>query len=96
MTDRLIRLTTALAVATVAAVAAVISCRHAYELVRSHSETGVTARLVPSTVDGFIWGGEHAHSRRQPAQPTGTTPGALAPVGRSTPRNAHQSRGGWA
>jgi hypothetical protein len=31
--DRLIRITTALAVATVAAVAAVISYRHAYELV---------------------------------------------------------------
>jgi hypothetical protein len=30
MTDRLIRITTALAVATVAAVAAVISYRHAY------------------------------------------------------------------
>src|SRR2546425_1121894 len=55
MTDRLIRLTTALAVATVAAVAAVISYRHAYELVRSHGESGVTARLVPFTVDGLIW-----------------------------------------
>ena len=48
MTGRLIRITTALAVATVAAVATVISCRHAYRLVRSHSETGVTARLVRS------------------------------------------------
>jgi Protein of unknown function (DUF2637) len=55
MTDRLIRLTTALAVATVATVAAVISYRHAYELVRSHGESGVTARLVPFTVDGLIW-----------------------------------------
>ncbi len=55
MTDRLIRLTTALAVATVAAVAAVISYRHAYELVRSHGEPGPTARLVPFTVDGLIW-----------------------------------------
>ena len=36
MTDWLIRITTALAVATVAAVAAVISYRHAYELVRTH------------------------------------------------------------
>jgi hypothetical protein len=48
MTDRLIRITTALAVATVAAVAAVISYRHAYELVSTHGETGATARLVPS------------------------------------------------
>ena len=55
MTDRLIRITTALAVAAVAVVAAVISYQHAFELVRSHGETGVTARLVPFTVDGLIW-----------------------------------------
>jgi hypothetical protein len=55
MTDRLIRITTALAVVTVATVAAVISYRHAYELVRSHGESGTTARLVPFTVDGLIW-----------------------------------------
>ena len=54
MTDRLIRITTALAVATVAAVAAVISYRHGYELVCSHGESGLTARLVPFTVDGLI------------------------------------------
>jgi hypothetical protein len=54
VTDRLIRITTALAVATVAAVAAVISYRHAYELVSTHGETGVTARLLPFTVDGLI------------------------------------------
>jgi Protein of unknown function (DUF2637) len=38
----------------VAAVAAVISYRHAYELVSTHGETGLTARLVPFTVDGLI------------------------------------------
>jgi hypothetical protein len=54
MTDRVIRITTAVAVATVAAVAAVISYRHAYELVSTHGETGVTARLMPFTVDGLI------------------------------------------
>jgi hypothetical protein len=54
VTDRLIRITTALAVATVAAVAAVISYRHAYELVSTHGETGITARLLPFTVDGLI------------------------------------------
>jgi hypothetical protein len=54
MTDRLIRITTALAVATVAAVAAVISYRHAFELVSAHGESGLTARLVPFTVDGLI------------------------------------------
>jgi hypothetical protein len=54
MTGRLIRITTALAVFAVAAVAAVISYRHAYELVSTHGETGLTARLVPFTVDGLI------------------------------------------
>ena len=52
--DRLIRITTALAVAAVAAVAAVISYRHAYELVTTHGETGLTARLLPFTVVGLI------------------------------------------
>ena len=55
MTDRLIRITTAVAVIAVAAVAAIISYQHAYELVHSHGESGVTARLLPSTVDGLIW-----------------------------------------
>ena len=55
MTDRLIRITTALAVVAVAGVAAIISYEHAYELVRSHGESGVTARLLPFTVDGLIW-----------------------------------------
>jgi hypothetical protein len=55
MTDRLIRITTALAVVAVAGVAAIISYQHAYELVTSHGETGVTAHLLPFTVDGLIW-----------------------------------------
>lgn len=55
MTDRLIRLTTALAVVAVASAAAIISYQHAYELIRSHGETGLTARLLPFTVDGLIW-----------------------------------------
>lgn len=54
MADRLIRITTALAVAAVAVVAAVISYRHAYELDTTHGETGLTARLLPFTVDGLI------------------------------------------
>jgi hypothetical protein len=53
--DRLIRITTALAVVAVAVVAAVISYQHAFELVRAHGESGLTARLVPFTVDGLIW-----------------------------------------
>lgn len=55
MTDRLIRVTTALAVVAVASVAAIISYQHAYELVRTHGEAGLTARLLPFTVDGLIW-----------------------------------------
>jgi hypothetical protein len=54
VTGRLIRITTALAVAAVAAVAAVISYRHAYELVTTYGETRLTARLLPFTVDGLI------------------------------------------
>ena len=54
MADRLIRITTALAVAAVATVAAVISYRQAYELVTTHGETGLTARLLPFTVNGLI------------------------------------------
>src|ERR1700748_2467036 len=51
--DRLIRIITALV--AVAVVAAVISYQQAYELVRSHGESGLTARLLPFTVDGLIW-----------------------------------------
>ena len=39
----------------VAAVAAVASYEHAYDLVRAHGETGWTARMVPLTVDGLIY-----------------------------------------
>src|ERR1700727_2809420 len=53
--DRLIRWTTAVAVIGVAAVTAVASYEHAYEIVRAHGESGSTARLVPLTVDGLIY-----------------------------------------
>jgi hypothetical protein len=70
VTDRLIRITTAAAVTNVAAVAAVISYRHAYELVITHGETGVTARLLPFTVDGLILAASmlilDANQRHQP------------------------------
>jgi hypothetical protein len=52
--DRVIRWTTAVAVIGVAAVAAIASYEHAYDLVRAHGEAG-TARLVPLTVDGLIY-----------------------------------------
>jgi hypothetical protein len=55
VTDWLIRITTALAVVAVAGVAAIISYHHAYELVTTHGETGLTAHLLPFTVDGLIW-----------------------------------------
>jgi len=53
--DRIIGWSTALAVLGVAAVAAVASCEHAYDLVRAHGESGWTARLVPLTIDGLIY-----------------------------------------
>ena len=53
--DRVIRWSTAGAVVGVAAVAAVASYEHAYDLVRSHGEAGWTARLVPLTVDGLVY-----------------------------------------
>ncbi|WP_433462720.1 DUF2637 domain-containing protein [Spirillospora sp. CA-128828] len=73
MADRLTRITTALAVGIVAVIAAVISYRHAYELVRTHGETGFTARLVPFTVDGLIWAASMVildASRRKQRVPT--------------------------
>jgi Protein of unknown function (DUF2637) len=53
--DRVIRWSTALAVFGVAAVAAVASYEHAYDMVRAHGESGWTARMVPLTVDGLIY-----------------------------------------
>jgi hypothetical protein len=47
--NRLVKITTALAVVAVAGVAAIISYQHAYKLVRSHGESGVTVRLLPLT-----------------------------------------------
>jgi len=73
VTGRLIRITTAMTVAAVAAVAAVISYRHAYELVTTHGETGLTARLLPFTVDGLILAASmlilDASRRHQPVPP---------------------------
>ena len=52
MTDRLIRITTALAAMAVAVAAAIISYQPAYELVRSHGESGVTAGCCRSRQTG--------------------------------------------
>jgi hypothetical protein len=53
--DRVIRWSTAVAVLGVAAVAAVASYEHPYDLVRAHGEAGWTARTVPLTVDGLVY-----------------------------------------
>lgn len=53
--DPIIRWSTAGAVVGVAAVAAVASYEHAYDLVRARGEVGWTARMVPLTVDGLIY-----------------------------------------
>ena len=53
--EHVIRWSTAGAVLCVAAVAAVASYEHAYDLVRMHGESGWTARMIPITVDGLIY-----------------------------------------
>jgi len=79
MTGQLIRITTALAVAIVAAVAAVISYRHAYELVRAHGETGCDGAARPVHRGRAHPGGKHADPRRQPASASRATSGAVVP-----------------
>src|SRR5205823_6997341 len=53
--DRAIRLSTAAAVLTVAAIAAYVSYCHAYAVVQAHGESGITARLEPATIDGPVY-----------------------------------------
>jgi hypothetical protein len=53
--DRAIRISTAVAVLGVAGIAAYVSYWHAYEVVRAHGESGVTARLEPATIDGLVY-----------------------------------------
>ncbi|MCU1670502.1 MAG: hypothetical protein JWP40_3429 [Blastococcus sp.] len=53
--DRLIRVSAALTVVGVAGVAAFVSYRHAYEVATAHGETGVTASLIPFTIDGLVF-----------------------------------------
>jgi Protein of unknown function (DUF2637) len=53
--DRAIRLSTAAAVLAVAGIAAYVSYWHAYAVVRAHGESGITARLVPATIDGLVY-----------------------------------------
>jgi hypothetical protein len=53
--DRSIRLSTAAAVFAVAGIAAYVSYWHAYAVVRAHGESGITARLEPTTIDGLVY-----------------------------------------
>ena len=53
--DRAIRLSTTAAVLAMAGSAAYVSYWHAYAVVRAHGESGITARLVPATIDGLVY-----------------------------------------
>ena len=53
--DRAIRVSTAAAVLGVAGIAAYVSYWHAFEVVRAHGESGITARLEPATIDGLVY-----------------------------------------
>jgi Protein of unknown function (DUF2637) len=53
--DRAIRISTTVAVLAVAGIAAYVSYWHAYEVVRAHGESSVTARLEPATIDGLVY-----------------------------------------
>jgi hypothetical protein len=77
VTDRLIRITTALAVVAVAVVAAIISYQNAYELVTSHGETGLTAHLIPAHGSRADLGRIDGDTKRQPSAPPRTSPGQV-------------------
>jgi hypothetical protein len=53
--DRAVRLSTAAAVLVVAGIAAYVSYGNAYAVVRAHGETGISARLEPTTIDGLVY-----------------------------------------
>jgi Protein of unknown function (DUF2637) len=52
--DRAIRRLAALAVVTVAALAAAVSYAHIYRLAAAHGQSGPAARMLPLSVDGLI------------------------------------------
>jgi hypothetical protein len=54
LAERWIRWTTTMSVLLLAAIAAVVSYRHMYELALAHGESAWTAALVPLSVDGMI------------------------------------------
>ncbi|WP_279508657.1 DUF2637 domain-containing protein [Actinomadura sp. KC06] len=52
--DRAIRWTTTISVIVLAGIAAVLSYKHMYMLVREYGETSWTAALLPVSLDGMI------------------------------------------
>ena len=77
--DRAIRLSTAVAVLAVAGIAAYVSYWHAYAVVRAHGETGITARLEPTTIDGLVYASSmKSGAVRGTAPGAGPLPGPLA------------------
>ena len=71
--------TTALAVVTVAIVAAVISYQHAYELVRSHGEARADGAVAAVHGGRADLGRAHGGTGRQSSGSAGTTAGRLEP-----------------
>jgi Protein of unknown function (DUF2637) len=63
--DRATRLSTAVAVLAVAGIAAYVSYWHAYAVVRAHGESGITARLKPTTIDGLVYASSMLSGGRQ-------------------------------
>ena len=88
--DRVIRISTAVAVLAVAGVAAYVSYWHAYAVVRAHGESGITARLEPATIDGLVYASSMVilyaarHGSRSPPGPLAARAGH-----RRHPRGEH-------
>jgi hypothetical protein len=70
--DKVIRGLTAAAVLAVAAIAAVVSYSHIFELGRIHGQDGTAARLLPLSVDGLIASASLVmlHAARKGIRPT--------------------------
>jgi hypothetical protein len=77
-TDRIIKWSTALLVLGAAAVTAVASYQHAYDLVWAHGESGWTARMVQLTVDGLIYAQFDGDARLGAPKGTRSRAGAVA------------------
>lgn len=77
MTDRLIRITTALAVIAVAGVAAINSYQHAYELISSPRRDWRHGPPTPVHTGRLDLGSIDGGARRQPSEPPCTTPGQV-------------------